>query len=169
MNKAVQICCFTVIATICVATAAYAQTPMPLTGPISGPVDDGDHICSYFSTVEGDANTPVICNELGNESYFGSTWNASVTSFSNTPLNGGGKAADSFLSPLVPSPNAKGTILLCTGNCPGQESIATSGQESITMSVPEGGTTAAYLLLAGICCAGAILRSRRRFSTSAIK
>lgn len=258
MKKAVRLCCLAVIATILVATAAFAQTSVTLTGPMSGPVYDGIYMSPYYATVGGVANTPVICDDFGDESYFGSTWNATVTSFSNitsnntswgaagantalygavgylanlvlsatpgsvaqvidtfalwavfdpsgvekylasnpitsgplttsalcsaifgtagctgsvaqqggllyTALNGG-YTSSGFLNLIVLSPTISGTNSLCkaeSGNCPAQEFIA--------LSVPEGGTTAAYLFLAGICCAGAMfVRSRRRFAARMI-
>lgn len=254
MKKELQICCLAVIATICVASTAQAQVSMTLTGPTSGPVYDNIYMSPYYATVGGVANTPVICDDFGDDSYFGSTWNASVTSFSNitsnntswgmagantalygavgyltnlvlsatpgsvaqvidtfalwavfdpsgvesylasNPITSGplttsalcsaifgtadctgsvaqaggllysalnsGDTAGGFPSLVVLSPLVNGTSNLCTarsGNCPAQEFIA--------LSVAEGGTTSAYLLLAGVCCAGAMfLRSRRRLA-----
>lgn len=211
MNKVVRVFCLTVIAITCVAITSHAQTSMPLIGSMAGQVSNGSSMCSFFTPVGSVTNTPILCDGFSDESYFASTWNTRVTSFSNNlassgaenylesqrfttgPLtihspcskifgnsncNGhvaregglrraglsGGYTANGSQNPVAPSPSAKGTLLLCTAgpaNCP--------GKESMTVTVPEGGTTIAYLLLAGICCAGAMfLRSRRRIATSAI-
>lgn len=250
MKKAVQFTCLAAIAAICLATAAVAQTSVTLTG-VAGQSYDGIYVSPYYASVGGGASTPVICDDFADESYVNSTWNASVTSFSNVnssntswglagantalygavgyltnlvlsaapgtttqiidtfalwavfdpkgveqylashpvtsgPLTTAALCSDIFgtsgctsstavaggllytaensgftagqFNLVVISPDITGTTKLCTaesGNCPAQEFIG--------LSVPEGGTTAAYLLLAGSCCLGAIfLRSRRR-------
>lgn len=252
MRKAVGICCLA--AAICLTPAAHAQLSVTLTGNTSGPVYDGIYMSPYYATVGGAANTPVICDDFGDESYFGSTWNATVTSFSNITSNNtswglagantslygavgylanlvlsaapgsttqiidtfalwavfdpsgvekylashpipsgplttatlcsdifgpsgctgsvqnGGllytalNSTGTYLNLVVLSPEVTGTTKLCTaesGNC--------SAQEFISVSVPEGGTAAAYLLLAGLCSVGAMfLRSRRKLATRTI-
>jgi len=258
MKKVVQMCCLA--AAICLASAAFSQTSVTLTGPTSGPVYDGIYMSPYYATVGGVANTPVICDDFADDSYFGRTWNATVTPFSgitssNTswglaganissyaevgyfaaqilsaapgsvnqiiysfamwavfdpsgvknylldpshlitsgPLTTAALCADIFGTAAcggtgnstvglltqyagvsgysnfaVLSPYVSGsTTQLCTANtnpsstgCPAQEFI---------VSVPEGGTTVAYLLLAGFCCLGAMfLRSRRQLATRTI-
>lgn len=256
MNKAVQTICLAAVAAICFAAAAMAQTSVTLTG-VAGQSYDGIYLSPYYATVGGVANTPVICDDFGDESYLNSTWNASVTPFSSvnstntswglaganpalygavgylanlvfaatpgsttqiidtfalwavfdpkgveqylaahpltsgplttanlcsaifgtsgctssTPVAGGllytaknsGFTASQF-NLVVISPDIPGTSKLCTaesGNCP--------AQEFISISVPEGGTTAAYLLLIGVCCSGAmLLRSRRQLSIKTV-
>lgn len=256
MKRAVQICCLATIAAICLATAAFAQTSVTLTGPMSGPVYDGIYMSPYYATVGGVANTPVICDDFGDDSYFNSTWSASTTSFSgitstntswaaagantalygavgyltnlvlsaapgsttqiidtfalwavfdptgveqylaanpitsgtlttaalcadifgtagctsSTALKGGllytaensGFTAGGFSNLAVLSPDVTGTTSICKAEhgCAAQEFI---------VSVPEGGSTAAYLLLAGFCCLGAMfVQSRRRLATRTI-
>ena len=253
MRKAVGVCFLA--AAICFTPAAHAQLSVTLTGNTSGPVYDGIYMSPYYATVGGATNTPVICDDFGDDSYFGSTWNASVTSFSNItsnntswglagantslygavgyltnlvlsatpgsttqiidtfalwavfdpsgvesylashpltsgPLTSAALCSDIFgtsgctgsvaqqggllftalnstgtyLNLVVLSPYVTGTAKLCTsesGNCP--------AQEFISVSVPEGGTAAAYLLLAGLCAVGAMfLRSRRQLATRTI-
>jgi hypothetical protein len=246
MKKVVQMCCLA--AAICLASAAFSQTSVTLTGPTSGPVYDGIYMSPYYATVGGVANTPVICDDFADDSYFGTTWNATVTPFSgitssntswglaganissyaevgyfaaqilaaapgsvnqivnsfamwavfdpsgvknylNTypvlsgalttatlcidifgsagcgtgPSTGGLLATfanvSGFSNFAVLSPDVTGTTSLCAAGhgCVAQEFI---------VSVPEGGTTVAYLLLAGFCCLGAMfLRSRRQLAT----
>ena len=83
MNKAVRITCLGAIAAICLASAALAQTSVTLTGPPPGYVYDNVYMSPYYATVGGVTNTPVICDDFADESRMGSTWNASVTAFSN--------------------------------------------------------------------------------------
>jgi hypothetical protein len=251
MKKAVQITCLGAVAAICFATAAFGQTSMTLTGPLSGPVYDGIYLSPYYATVAGVANTPVICDDFADDSHFNSTWNATVTSFSsitstntswglagaNNSLYGAvgylfgqtlaassgslAQIVDSFemwavfdptgvqhylattsagagapistsalcaqifgacttaaaLSPggllgaleaqhysassyslIVLSPdNSNGTICAAGSNCVAQEFIA--------LKAAEGGTAAAYLLLAGFCCFGAMYVHRRQVAS----
>jgi hypothetical protein len=252
MNKVVHTTCLTVVASICLATAAFAQTSMTLTGPLSGPVYDGIYMSPYYATVGGVANTPVICDDFADNSYFNTTWNATATSFSsitsqntswglagaNTSLYGAvgylfgqtlaassgslAQIVDSFemwaifdptgvqnylattsagtgapistsalcseifgactsaaaLHPggllgaldaqnysaslfsnlVVLSPdNSNGTI------CPAENHCA--AQEFIALKAAEGGTAAAYLLMAGFCCFGAMYVHRRQIAS----
>jgi hypothetical protein len=83
MNKVVKTTCLAAVAAIFLATVAFAQTSMTLTGPVSGPVYDGIYMSPYYATVGGVASTPVLCDDFADDSNFKSTWNATVTSFSN--------------------------------------------------------------------------------------
>lgn len=224
---------------------SVAQVSTTLTSPGSGASYDGIYVSPYYATVGGVANTPVVCDDFGDESWVGSSWNASVTSFSNisgsttawgnaganlslygavgyltqlvlsapagslnqiidtyalwavfdpsgvesylashpitagslttaqlcddifgdstgcssTSITGGllGTAekygSSQFANLEILSPMVNGAV--CTaesGNCPAQEFI---------VEVPEGGSTLAYLALAGFCCLIAVFRSRR--------
>ena len=82
MNKAVQITCLAAVAVMFLATSAFSQTSVSLTG-VAGQSYDGIYVSPYYATVGGATNTPVICDDFSDQSYLGSTWNASVTSFSN--------------------------------------------------------------------------------------
>ena len=243
MNKAVQITCLAAIAAICLTTAALAQTSVTLTGPPPGYVYDGIYMSPYYATVGGVTNVPIICDDFGDDTHSGSTWNATVTSFSNltssstswgvaaasnTNLYGAaGYLFGQILSASTPydkvvdtfelwalfdptavknylattnagsgapiSTSALSDLLFGTATTPGllasllQQSFSASAysnlivlspnnkdgticaagqgncaaQEFITFSVPEGGTALTYLLLAGLCCVGAMwMRSR---------
>ena len=83
MTKGVRISCLAAIAQICFAISALAQTSLTLTGPASGPVYDGIYMSPYYATVGGVANAPVVCDDFGDDAFFNSTWNATVTSFSS--------------------------------------------------------------------------------------
>ena len=83
MNKAVQITCLAAVAAICLAATGLAQTSVTLTGPPPGYVYDNIYMSPYYATVGGATNTPVICDDFADESRIGSTWNSTVTSFSN--------------------------------------------------------------------------------------
>jgi len=248
MTKGVRIA--TAIATICLAIPALAQITATLTGPASGPVYDGIHMNPYYATVGGVANSAVVCGDFGDDSYFNSTWNATVTSFSSitssnrswglagankslygavgyltnlvlsaapgsttqvintfalwpefdptgvekylasnpitsaplttaalcsdlygtagctraTAMKGGllhaaehgGYTTSGFLNLTVLSPDATGTICRAGHGC---------GAQEVVVSVPEGGSTIAYLLVAGLCSVGALLLRSRRVVT----
>jgi len=64
-----------------------------------------------------------------------------------------------FANVLIISPDKPGTNTVCAaGNCPEQEFIEV---------VPEGGAPFVYLLLAGLCCFGAIrMRARRQIGST---
>jgi len=232
---------------LCLGTWAIAQTSVTLTAPAPGPSYDGIYVSPYYATVGGVANTPVVCDDFGDNSSL-STWNATVTAFSGLTAPTGtswsmagkglssydavawlttqvlsqvpgstGQIIDSFADwavfdpsgvasyllsnpvsggPLttaqlcmdifgsagctktwiqanggllakaygasggygleIISPDKPGTSMVCKAEtgCPAQEFIA---------AIPEGGAALAYLLLAGLCCFGAIrMRSRRQ-------
>jgi hypothetical protein len=256
MNKAVQITCLAVIAAICLATTAFAQTSVTLTGPPPGYVYDNIYMSPYTATVGGATNTPVVCDDFGDNSWPNSTWNATVTSFSNitstntswalaganTQLYGAvgylfgqilaapsgslKQIVDSFELWAIFDPTGVqkylattsvgagtpiSTAALCAeifGACtsaaaakPGgllgallQQNFSASGfsnliilsptnsngalcaagqdncaaQEFIALSVSEGGTALAYLLVAGLCCVGAMFVRSRRLGASRI-
>lgn len=83
MRKAVQLSCLAAIIAIGLATTALAQTSVTLTGPPPGYVYDNIYMSPYYATVGGVPNTPVICDDFGDDSHTNSTWNATVTSFSS--------------------------------------------------------------------------------------
>jgi len=105
----------------------------------------------------GSLTTAQLCNAI-----FGTSGCSSSTALQGSLLyiaeNSGFTAAQWGMTVL--SADIPGTNKLCTaekGNCP--------AQEFIYLSVAEGGAAAAYLLLAGFCCWGAIfLRSKRRLA-----
>jgi PEP-CTERM motif len=64
---------------LCIAPSALADTSMDLTSPGNNPVD-GVYVGPYYATVNGVANTPVICDDFTDESYVPETWSATSTS-----------------------------------------------------------------------------------------
>ena len=249
MKKAVQIFCLAVLAAICLATSAIAQTSVTLTGPPPGYVYDGIYMSPYYATVGSSTNVPVICDDFGDNSWPNSTWSATTTSFSsitssntswgvaggNTSLYGAvgylvgqilsapsgslQQIVDSFelwaifdpsgVEKYLSTTNAGAGALISTGDlcseifgsctaaaalnpggllgalesqnlsastfgnlvvlsptngsslcAAGQDNCA--AQEFIYVSVAEGGTALAYLLLAGLCCFGAMYMKSRR-------
>jgi len=106
----------------------------------------------------GPLTTAQLCSAI-----FGTSSCSSSTPLKNSLLwmaeNSNFTAAQWGMTVL--SADIPGTNKLCTaesGNCP--------AQEFIYLSVAEGGAAAAYLVLAGFCCWGAIfLSSKRRLAT----
>jgi hypothetical protein len=105
----------------------------------------------------GSLTTAQLCNAI-----FGTSGCSSSTALKGSLLyiaeNSGFTAAQWGMSVL--SADIPGTSQLCTaekGNCP--------AQEFIYLRVAEGGAAAAYLLLAGLFCWVAIVRSKRRLAT----
>jgi hypothetical protein len=239
-------------------TWANAQTSVTLTAPSPGPSYDGIYVSPYYATVGGVANTPIICDDFGDDTTIGDKWTATVTTFSgltapagtswdlagrgslagynavaylttlvlaqasgstgqiidtfadwavfdptgvatylkNNPVTtgslttaqlctdifgsagctgtwvqaDGGLLATAYGAPVpsggygleIISPDTPGTSNVCPAEtgCPAQEFIAV---------VPEGGAAMAYLLLAGLCCFGAIrMRSRRQMGSVSV-
>jgi hypothetical protein len=120
-------------------------------------VFDPSNVENYLATHQvttGSLTTAQLCDDI-----FGDTTGCTTS----TPVKGGllYTAENSGFTPgqfgmYVLSPYVTGTNTVCnaeSGNCPAQEFIAVS----------EGGAAAAYLLIAGLCCFGAMFfRSRRQ-------
>src|ERR1035438_2203863 len=83
-------------AALCLALPALGQNSITLTG-VNGSYSAGD-LCStgigcqqvytgqYYSTVDGTANTPTICDDFNHNVTIGETWNA--TAINTSSLNG---------------------------------------------------------------------------------
>lgn len=84
MTSAVRTFFWVVIAAMCLAPWAVAQTPVTLTG-VQGSSYDGIYVSPYYASVNGVA-TPVVCDDFGDESTIGKSWSATITSFSG--ING---------------------------------------------------------------------------------
>jgi hypothetical protein len=80
MNRAIRISLWVGIAALSLGTWAVAQTSVTLTG-VQGTSYDGIYVSPYYATVNGVPNTPVVCDDFGDESTLGSTWNAGTTAF----------------------------------------------------------------------------------------
>jgi hypothetical protein len=76
----------TVVAVMAFASASFAQTSITLTGVGDGSIVStpslGVYVDPYTATVNGVANTSVICDDWSNDSYVGESWTATVI---NTP------------------------------------------------------------------------------------
>ena len=207
------------LALLCFAPSAFANSNLTMTGAGSN-VMGGVYVGPYYATVNGVANTMVICDDFADDSVIGHSWNFTANNFSTLgsalwgnqtknyeaaawltlqmlSLNGNPSNATqvgyisfaiwslfdkSALNGLnstqlagvnlwlgkVPSNLTPGLfanmVLLtpqgCTngpGSCPGQEFFQV---------MPEGGSAAMYLLLAGLTCFGA-MRYRRRQTSAA--
>lgn len=81
-NRAIRLFWQTVAPVVFLASLAGAQTSVTLTGPPPGVAYDGIYLSPYYATVGGVANVPVICDDFNDESFKGTTWNATVTQFS---------------------------------------------------------------------------------------
>jgi hypothetical protein len=253
MKRAIRISLWVGIAALSLGTWAVGQTSVTLTAPGPGPSYDGIYVSPYYATVGGVANTPVVCDDFGDESTL-STWTATVTPFSGSsaPTNTSwslagktltqydavawltlqvlqqtsgstGQIIDTFANWAVFDPSGVASYLLnnpvttglttaqlCTDifgtagcsttwvpadggllataygapvpsggynleiispDTPGTTNVCKAetgctAQEFIAVSVPEGGAAFGYLLLAGLCCFGAMFaRSRRQIGS----
>src|SRR5271167_3194352 len=71
------------VALLCFAPCAFADSNnLTLTGAGSN-VMDGVYVGPYYATVNGVANTPVICDDFADESVVGHAWNYTANSFSS--------------------------------------------------------------------------------------
>jgi hypothetical protein len=202
------------MALLCFAPCAFANSSLTVTGAGNN-VMGNVYVGPYYATVNGVANTPVICDDFADDTSIGSSWNFTANNFStlgsalwgnqasnyeaaawltiqmlslngnpnnaaqvgyisfaiwslfdknalnglnSTQLAGVGMWLGKVPSNLTLGQFANFVILTpqgCTngpGSCPGQEFFQV---------MPEGGSAAMYLLLAGLTCFGA-MRFRRR-------
>jgi hypothetical protein len=143
-NRVIRISLLVGIAALSLGAWAVAQPSVTLTPP--GNVNDNIY------TVDGVMNTPVISDPLGVVSY--------LTNFSGNSFNNVGAANGSAYENVTVYNletfllnTASGSLCRLLENC-----VA-----PVVRSVPEGGAALAYLLLAGLCCLGAIrMRSHRQ-------
>jgi hypothetical protein len=205
------------LALLCFAPCAIASSSLTMTGAGNN-VMNGVYVGPYYATVNGVANTAVICDDFADDSYIGHQWNYTANNFSSlgnalwgsqpnytknyenaawltlrmlalnsnptnattvgylsyaiwsifdsNALNGLNQTQlmgiNGWLGQLpqlnlTPGQFANFQILTpqgCTpGSCPGQEFLQV---------MPEGGSGAIYLLLAGLSCFLAMLVRRRR-------
>lgn len=99
MNRAIRISLWLGIAALSLGTWAVGQTSVTLTAPGPGPSYDGIYVSPYYATVGGVANTPVVCDDFGDNSIL-STWSATITRFSglSAPSNTSWSLAGGSLS-----------------------------------------------------------------------
>ena len=211
----------TAIALLCFVPSAFADSgSLTLTGAGNN-VMNNVYVGPYYATVNGVANTTVICDDFADDSVVGHSWNFSTNNFSTLgsalwgnqatnyesaawltlqmlSLNGkpGNNTQVGYLSfaiwslfdksaltglnstqlagvnawlAKVPGNLTAGMfsnfVILTPQNCtPG----SCPGQEFFQMTMPDGGSTAMYLLLAGLACFGAIfVRGRRQLARNA--
>ena len=204
------------IALLCFVPGAFATSgSLTLTGAGTN-VMGNVYVGPYYATVNGVANTPVICDDFSDDSVVGHSWNFNTNNFStlgsalwgnqlqnyeaaawltvqmlslnsnpanstqvgyisfaiwslfnkgalaglnSTQLAGvnlwlskvpGNLTAGMFSNFVILTPQG------CTpGTCPGQEFLEV---------MPEGGSTALYMLVAGLMCFGAMVFRNRRQS-----
>jgi hypothetical protein len=204
-----------VLAVLCFAPSAFANSNLTMTGAGNN-VMAGVYVGPYTATVNGVANTPVICDDFADDSVIGHSWNFTANNFSTlgsalwgnqttnyeaaawltlqmlslnskpdnalqvgylsfaiwslfdqnalsylnwTQLAGVNSWLNQVPENLTPSQFANFVLLTpqgCTsgpGSCPGQEFFEV---------MPEGGSAAMYLLLAGLSCFAAMLFRRRQ-------
>jgi hypothetical protein len=147
MKRGIRISLWVGIAALSLGTWAIAEPSVTLTVP--GNINDNIY------TVDGVTNTSVISDPLGVPSY--------LTNFSGNSFNNVGAADGSAYENVtgeynlqISSPNTVISGLLCQLGL--EKCVA-----PVAVSVPEGGAAFAYLLLAGLCCFGAIrMRSHRQ-------
>ena len=70
------------LAFLCIAPCAFAGSSLTMTGAGNN-VMGGVYVGPYYATVNGVANTTVICDDFADESYIGHSWNYTVNNFSS--------------------------------------------------------------------------------------
>jgi hypothetical protein len=70
------------LALLCIAPCAFAGSTLTMTGAGNN-VMDGVYVGPYYATVNGVANTAVICDDFADESYIGHSWNYTANNFSS--------------------------------------------------------------------------------------
>lgn len=66
---------------LCGAPCAFASSSLTMTSAGNN-VMDGFYVGPYYATVNGAANTPVICDDFADETSIGSSWNYTPNTFS---------------------------------------------------------------------------------------
>jgi hypothetical protein len=91
---------------LCFALSALAQNTVDLTSA-GGFVWDGIYVSPYYGTVDGVANTQLICDDFMDQSQInGKPWNANITQFSTLSSNLGNTLWGSYLTNQGWSPSA---------------------------------------------------------------
>jgi hypothetical protein len=70
-----------VVALLCFAPCAFANSSLTMTGAGNN-VMEGVYVGPYYATVNGVANTAVICDDFADDSYIGHSWNYAANNFS---------------------------------------------------------------------------------------
>jgi hypothetical protein len=70
------------LALLCIAPCAFASSTLTMTGAGNN-VMAGVYVGPYYATVNGVANTAVICDDFADESYIGHSWNYTANNFSS--------------------------------------------------------------------------------------
>ena len=72
----------TPVAILCFASSAFANSGTLTMTSAGSNVLHGVYVGPYYATVNGVANTPVICDDFADDSVVGHTWNFNSNSFS---------------------------------------------------------------------------------------
>ena len=83
MKRGIRVFLWGGIAVLSFGTWAIAQTSVTLTGPPPGNTYDNIYVSPYYATVGGATNTPVVCDDFGDNTSIGDQWTATVTPFSS--------------------------------------------------------------------------------------
>jgi len=150
-----------------ISPCAFASSALPVPG--AGDKMEGCCVGSYHASKHGSVSTPVVCDDLANETYSIRARNYTSDAFSslgsalsgqkqNGALNGlNSLGMDNWLG-MMPSDltasRSSNRVILTPQACP-------IGLNSCRVSVPEGGTDAMYLLMVALSCFAAILFRRR--------
>jgi hypothetical protein len=74
------------IAALCLAPSVVAQN-VNLTSAGNN-ITDGVYVSPYYATVNGVANTPIVCNDFADDSHLNTSWTASIVPFSSLATGG---------------------------------------------------------------------------------
>jgi hypothetical protein len=83
MNTINKIAMAAATAVICFAPSVFADQTVDMTGVGSGNYTANVYIGPYQATVNGVANTQVICDDFADETFVPEDWNASVSTVAN--------------------------------------------------------------------------------------
>jgi hypothetical protein len=144
-----------------VLSAAPGSTTQVIDTFALWPVFDPTGVEKYLASnpiTSAPLSTAALCSDI-----YGTAGCTSATAMKGGLLHtaeNGGYTTSGFLNLTVRPPDATGTICKAGHGC--------GAQEFIMVSVPEGGSTIAYLLVAGLCSLGAMLLRSRRVVTRTI-
>jgi len=221
INSAQKLVGAAVIALLCFAPSAFADGgSLTLTGAGNN-IMNNVYVGPYYATVNGVANTAVICDDFEDDSVVGHTWSFNTNNFSTLGSalwgnqtanyesaawltlqmlsldgNPSNKTQVGYLSFAIWSLFDKGALAGLTpaqlagvnawlAKVPGNLTTAMfsnfailtpqgctpgscPGQEFLELTVPDGGSNAMFLFMAGLACFAAIfLRGRRQSARGA--
>ena len=157
------------LALLSMVPRAFADSALTVTG--TGDKMEGFCLGPYYASANDRANTPIVCDDFASQTDEGSTWNYSSHNFSSLGSALLGDHKQNSARNGLNSWDVKNWPVAMPSNITGgkfsHSTILTpeagpTGPNSCRVPVPEGGSEAAYLMMAALSCFAAMLFRRRQ-------